>query len=99
MIQRYSRPEMRGIWTDENKLRLWLKIELFASEALVKEGVVPKKDFAKIKRDVIIVGVSNRMEIWSKESWQEFYKNTKDSFEKIKARMDALNKELNKLTK
>ncbi len=41
------------------------------------------KEFAKIKRDVIIVGVSNRMEIWSKESWKEFYNNTKDSFEKI----------------
>jgi adenylosuccinate lyase len=49
MITRYSRPEMRAIWTDENKLRIWLQIELFASEALVAEGVVPKKDFAKIK--------------------------------------------------
>ncbi len=49
MIQRYSRPEMRAIWTDENKLRIWLQIELLASEALVKEGVVPQKDFAKIK--------------------------------------------------
>ncbi len=49
MITRYSRPEMRAIWTDENKLKLWLQIELLASEALVKEGVVPKKDFAKIK--------------------------------------------------
>ncbi len=41
------------------------------------------KEFAKIKRDVVIVGVSNRMEIWAKDSWEEFYKNTKDSFEKI----------------
>jgi MraZ protein len=41
------------------------------------------KDFASIKRDVMIVGVSNRIEIWSKELWSEFYKNTKDSFEKI----------------
>ncbi|HRT57656.1 MAG TPA: adenylosuccinate lyase [Candidatus Paceibacterota bacterium] len=49
MIQRYSRPEMRAIWTDENKLRIWLQIELLASEALVREGVVPRKDFAKIK--------------------------------------------------
>ena len=40
---------MRGIWTDENKLKIWLQIELLASEALVKEGVVPEKDFAKIK--------------------------------------------------
>jgi len=50
MITRYSRPEMRAIWTDENKLRLWLQIELLASEALVKEGVVPRAVFAKIKR-------------------------------------------------
>jgi adenylosuccinate lyase len=49
MILRYSRPEMRAIWTDENKLDLWLQIELHASEALVKEGIVPKADFAKIK--------------------------------------------------
>jgi adenylosuccinate lyase len=50
MITRYSRPEMRAIWTDENKLKIWLQIELLASEALVKEGVVPAKDFAKIKK-------------------------------------------------
>jgi adenylosuccinate lyase len=49
MITRYSRPDMRSIWTDENKLRIWLQIELLASEALVREGVVPAKDFKKIK--------------------------------------------------
>jgi adenylosuccinate lyase len=50
MILRYSRPEMRAIWTDENKLKVWLQIELLASEALVKEGIVSKSDFAKMKR-------------------------------------------------
>ena len=49
MITRYSRPEMRAIWTDENKLRLWLQIELLASEALAAEGIVPKTDLAKMK--------------------------------------------------
>src|SRR5262249_15653411 len=49
MITRYSRPEMRAIWTDENKLRIWLQIELLASEALVKDGVVSQTDFSKIK--------------------------------------------------
>ena len=49
MITRYSRPEMRAIWTDENKLNIWLQIELLASAALVKEKIVPAKDFAKIK--------------------------------------------------
>ena len=33
MIPRYSRPEMGAIWTDENKLNLWLQIEMHASEA------------------------------------------------------------------
>jgi adenylosuccinate lyase len=49
MITRYSRPEMRAIWTDENKLRIWLQIELLASQALAAEGVVPKADLAKMK--------------------------------------------------
>ena len=49
MIPRYSRPEMRAIWTDENKLDLWLQIEMHASEALVKEGIVPKADLVRMK--------------------------------------------------
>ena len=40
---------MRAIWSEENKLSLWLDIEEFASEALVTQGVVPKKDFLKIR--------------------------------------------------
>ena len=49
MIQRYSRAPMRDIWTEQRKLEIWLQIELLASEALVAEGVVPKKDFEIIK--------------------------------------------------
>src|SRR6266568_4506617 len=49
MITRYSRPEMRSVWTDENKLKIWLRIELLASESLVAEGVVPGTDFERIK--------------------------------------------------
>ncbi len=40
------------------------------------------KDYAGIKRDVMIVGVSNRMEIWSKEEWNRYYDNAAPSFEK-----------------
>jgi adenylosuccinate lyase len=49
MIQRYSRAEMRGIWTDQRKLEIWLQIELLAAEALVQQGIVPKADFEQIK--------------------------------------------------
>src|SRR5216110_2944630 len=49
MIQRYSRPAMREIWSEQRKLEIWLQIELLASEALVGQGIVPKKDFAQMK--------------------------------------------------
>ena len=52
-----------------------------------KQGriLVPKylKDFAEIKRDIVIIGVSNRIEIWSKEIWNEYYKGSRGSFEAI----------------
>lgn len=41
------------------------------------------KDFAGIKKEVVIVGVSNRIEIWNKSEWQEFYRNNRESFEEI----------------
>ena len=41
------------------------------------------KDFADIKKDVIIVGVSNRIEIWAKNLWHDFYANSRQSFEEI----------------
>ena len=41
------------------------------------------KDFAHIKREVIIVGVSNRVEIWAKDEWEAFYGNSRQSFEEI----------------
>ncbi len=41
------------------------------------------KDFAQIKREVVIVGVSNRIEIWAKDKWQDFYGNSRQSFEEI----------------
>lgn len=49
MIQRYSRPAMREIWSEQRKLEIWLQIELLASEALVREGLVPRRDFNVMK--------------------------------------------------
>ncbi len=43
---------MRGLWSETRKFEIWLHIELLASEALVKEGIVPRADFAKLKRGV-----------------------------------------------
>jgi adenylosuccinate lyase len=49
MIQRYSRAEMREIWSEQRKLEIWLQIELLASEALCEQGLVPKRDLAQMK--------------------------------------------------
>jgi len=49
MIDRYSRKELRNIWTDENKYRLWLDIELAAAEAMEKLNIIPKGVVKKVK--------------------------------------------------
>ena len=41
MIARYTRPEMGVLWSEENKYRCWLAVELAASEALAEQGEVP----------------------------------------------------------
>jgi len=43
LIPRYTRPEMGAIWTEENKYRQWLEVELAASEALAELGEVPRE--------------------------------------------------------
>lgn len=45
------------------------------------------REFAGIKDDVVIVGVSSRIEIWSKGSWHAFYDNSRKSFEEIAERV------------
>ena len=51
--------------------------------------LVPRtlKEFAQIKQDVVIVGVSTRMELWAKEKWQAFYESSRQSFEEIAERV------------
>ena len=43
MIARYTRPEMGRIWSDENKYRCWLRVEVAASQALAAAGLVPQQ--------------------------------------------------------
>ncbi len=50
MIERYSRPEMQAIWTDENRFRAWLEVEILACEAWAELGVIPLADVKEIRR-------------------------------------------------
>ena len=42
MIPRYTRPEMGRIWSEDNRFRNWLKVELAATETLAEAGMVPR---------------------------------------------------------
>ncbi len=50
MIQRYTRPGMGKIWSDENRFRTWLAVEVAASQTLAEAGLVPKAAAKVIKQ-------------------------------------------------
>ncbi|HUE38519.1 MAG TPA: adenylosuccinate lyase [Candidatus Binatia bacterium] len=50
MIDRYSRPEMTAIWSEERKFALWLEIEVLAAEALAERGEVPRAAIDKLHK-------------------------------------------------
>ena len=49
MIERYSRPRMKRVWSDESKYGKWLLIELAACEAWAEEGVIPQEDLVALR--------------------------------------------------
>lgn len=55
--------------------------------ALDRQGrfIIPSylKEFANIRKEVMVVGVASRIEIWDQSVWQEFYQKSRNSFEQI----------------
>ena len=51
MIERYTRPEMGSIWTEENRFKAWLEVEILACEAWAELGEIPKEDVRKIREN------------------------------------------------
>lgn len=49
MLERYTRPEMGAIWTDQNRYHAWLEVEILADEAWAELGEIPKEDVALIR--------------------------------------------------
>lgn len=49
MIPRFTRPEMAHIWSDDNKYKIWLEVEILACEAQAEIGNIPKEAPAKIR--------------------------------------------------
>ena len=51
MLERYTRPEMGAIWTDQNRYQAWLEVEILADEAWAELGEIPKEDVKKIREN------------------------------------------------
>lgn len=49
MIERYTRPEMGLIWSEENKYKLWFDVETAVFEAMTREGIIPEEAFQKFR--------------------------------------------------
>jgi adenylosuccinate lyase len=49
MIDRYTRPQMAAVWAEEEKLRIWLEVELLANEALAERGEIPSDVPARLR--------------------------------------------------
>ena len=49
MIERYSRKEIKQIWEDQNRYKIWLEIELTAAQAMEKFKIIPKGVTKKVK--------------------------------------------------
>ncbi len=49
MIERYTRPEMKKVWSETSKYDKWLDVELAVCEALADEGIIPPKDMHSLR--------------------------------------------------
>ena len=50
MIERYSNPQMKKIWSEENKFEEWLKVEIAACEAWAEIGAIPSEALTKLRK-------------------------------------------------
>ena len=49
VIERYTRPEMGAVWSEQRKLDTWLQVELAVVDALAEQGLVPEEDAAQVR--------------------------------------------------
>jgi len=50
MISRYSRKELTNIWSEENKYKIWLQVEIAAAQAMEKNGLIPRGVSSAVKK-------------------------------------------------
>ncbi|MNW29414.1 cell division protein MraZ [compost metagenome] len=52
------------------------------------------RQYAKLEKDCVVLGVSNRVEIWSKDTWEQYFEQSEDSFNEIAEKLVDFNFDL-----
>ena len=60
MIERYARKEMKDIWSDENRYKAWLEVEILTVEAYAHYGDIPAEDARAIREKAGFLGQNAR---------------------------------------
>ena len=48
------------------------------------------REFAGLEKEVVVIGLANRLEIWSKKKWESFLDDSQENFESIAAKLSEL---------
>jgi adenylosuccinate lyase len=79
VIERYSRPQMAAIWTDEGKLDRWLAVEVAVVDAWAEAGRVPVADAEKVRRARYNIADVARYQVETHHDVTAFLKSVADS--------------------
>jgi adenylosuccinate lyase len=79
MIERYSRPEMAAIWTEQGKLDRWLRVEIAVTDAWADAGRIPREDAEKIRGARINIDDIARYQAETHHDVTAFLKSVADS--------------------
>lgn len=90
---RAQEQKFKGLSFTKQESRSFNRLFFSGAMEVVPDGqgrlLVPPylKSYAGIEKETVIIGVSNRIEIWDKKIWQEFYTTSNQSFERIAENM------------
>src|SRR5262245_59925202 len=62
MIERYTRPEMAQVWSDENKFDIWLRVELLVCEGWAREGAISAEELEQLRAATYDIGRAREIE-------------------------------------
>ena len=79
MIERYTRPEMGAIWSDEGKFDRWLAVEVAVVDAWADDGRVPKADAEKVRNARYNIDDLNRYQAETHHDVTAFLRSVADS--------------------